>query len=163
MRNHLILLMFILTPALQGCSVMGGPQLGVTLDKNLEKPHMSYGWEAGPGFATVRANAGQVYRPSRDTQGRQEAVTYLVLEPWYYLGGSLGAAYSTTRGAGLHAGLWEGFGATLKKGGEVSCFFASNGRCAPAWSLAIGLRYLAGDVELYLSPKFGFIERVDFF
>ena len=38
----------------------------------------------------------------------REAVYCVALEPWYYVGGTLGAALSSQSGAGMVAGAWEG-------------------------------------------------------
>ncbi|MCA9539619.1 MAG: hypothetical protein KC620_12065 [Myxococcales bacterium] len=145
-----------------GCHAAAGPQVGYTFDRGL-----SYGWEAGGGLLYLHGNLGQVFRPAKRgaaSDGR-EWVGYLVAEPWYYAGATLGAAYGQHDGVGFAGGLWEAYVIPLagfedKREFDFDCF---DDTCRPTLSLAGGVRYLNGEWELYATPKVGFFQTVDFF
>ena len=132
-----------------GCHAAIGPQIGYTFDRGV-----SYGWEMGGGWAYIRGNTGQVYRPSKSEAAVNglETVAYLVAEPWYYVGGTLGVAGGQYDGVGFAGGLWEGAAIPIGSGDDS----------VPIVSLAAGVRYLNGAVEIYATPKFGIAQAIRF-
>jgi hypothetical protein len=105
------------------------------------------GWEAGGGWGTVRLNAGQMLE--RDLAGETRAITYFVLEPWFYVGTTLGFAYSREMGTVAALGLWEG----LPLRAKPSCVSRGD-RGAVIVTAAVGYRWI-GRHEIYFTPKIG--------
>lgn len=164
-RLALLVLSLAALGLVSGCHAAAGPQIGYTLDRG-----MSYGWEAGGGAGFVRGNVGQVIRPTKSTKPDDSAgdewVTYLAAEPWFYVGGTLGYAYSNLDAHGLAVGAWGGVAAPFGSiGGEPSDieFRCNGGKCRPVVAIAGGVRYINGEVELYLTPKLGVLQTIEFF
>jgi hypothetical protein len=160
MKQTTLLLVLASCLFLSGCHAAAGPQVGYTFDRGL-----SYGWEAGGGFAFLHGNVGQVIRPEAKPTApapSNEWVSYVVAEPWLYVGGTLGLAYSEQTGPGVAVGAWEGV--PLPVAGDRSDFDCGRGEpCRPIVTVAGGLRYLNGEFELYFTPKVGFLQTFTIF
>jgi len=86
-----------------------GPVFGITTEGSL-----SLGWELGGSYRGPLAHAslGGSYQLKRE--GNDPAYYhYLVLEPWFVVGGTIGAGLTDTREVRFVYGLWEGYTADL--------------------------------------------------
>lgn len=130
---------------------------------------VSYGWEAGAGeLGVVRLSTGGVYGSAETADPDQapasatpeRAVHYLALEP---LGLSIGFDW-TRHGTGFMGGVWGGWffntGDDFGKPPDSPSPFRIDIDCGdPAQqydllgSAALGVRYLGGQWEVYLTPK----------
>ena len=81
---------------------LGGPVLGVRLGAPVEGSRAIYGIEGGAGLGPERINAGV-------TRRLDETFVYLELDPWLYVGGTLGVGAVAETGR-VHPvlGIWEG-------------------------------------------------------
>jgi hypothetical protein len=151
-----------------GQQIAAGPVVGWVSGRG-----WSAGWEAGGGPMTTfkggdptpstpsllaRANVGMSWRPPLAGGDTHERVTYVVWEPWLFLGGTLGIRTSSSDGVHPVFGLWEGvpyvFGAFKR---EAPLY-----RCSPCatLSVAFGWRF-DGSGEFYLAPKVGILNGTD--
>ncbi len=121
-------------------SYLIGPLLGVSWGgKHVRQPSLLIGLEGGTSLHPfLPVNAGVSYR-------RHEAFLYGELDPWLYLGATIGVGYGTTSGAQPVLGVWSPVGCR-NSGPEGS------GRVA--MTLTVGYRW-TGAHELYLAPKVG--------
>jgi hypothetical protein len=149
-----------------GQQIAAGPVLGYASGRG-----MSAGWEAGGGPFTTTGNGdavptdgslvgrfslGMSWRASHDGAGAGERLTYAAWEPWFLVGGTFGAAHSSSSHAVQPLlGIWE---AAPYVFGGTSQGFSPLPRCSPCFtiSLAIGWRW-SGAGEFYLSPKVGIL------
>jgi hypothetical protein len=150
-----------------GVQAAAGPVVGYVKGRGA-----SLGWEAGGGpmktevhgyapelqFPSLiaRVNLGMSWRPSA-----RELVSYAAWEPWYLVGGTLGAAYSTAdRQVGLLAGVWEALPPWVWHPSSVAVPTSPN--CSPCYTVtvAFGWRWSRGG-EFYLAPKFGVLDGID--
>lgn len=90
----------------------------------------------------------------RSAQDEMESVHYVALEPWLFVGGTLGASFSEQRGVDPMVGFWEG--APIPIAGKCG----SGDRVKPIVSIAVGGRWLGGTHEVYLTPKVGVMECI---
>ncbi|MBI5608480.1 MAG: hypothetical protein HY902_06325 [Deltaproteobacteria bacterium] len=116
----------------------------------------------------AHAAVGQSWRPQpqqgdatrpflSEAQGRDhERLTYLVFEPWYGVGGTLGLALSSQDNK-LHGvvGAWEGYGGPQSLMGTP----LQKAGLDLAISVAAGFRWLGGAWELYVTPKLGVVTK----
>lgn len=149
-----------------GSQVAAGPVLGHAWGEGV-----SLGWEAGGGpmktevhssasltgpSLIARANGGMSWRPRA-----RNLVSYLAWEPWYLVGGSLGAAYSTgDRKVNPLFGVWEALPPSID--GERATTNYVPPSCSPCYTVSVpfGWRW-SGRNEIYLTPKFGILQGVD--
>jgi hypothetical protein len=118
-------------------SALVGPVLGIYWGRG--KPAAALlGVEGGVGCGPERINAGVTNRGG-------EAFAYLELDPWLYVGASLGVGYGFDTGWHGLVGVWEGVPIVLPDG----C--SEQGQIV---TLSIGYRY-TGRHELYFAPKAG--------
>jgi hypothetical protein len=151
--------------------VGGGPVIGATL-----RGHAVLGWEAGGGAGPLlRANIGGSYRipfaadyfaistssgvnsNRRPPKLTTEFVHYLVYEPGAIVGGTAGIAHSNFEGFSGSFGLWGGGPFPLSERDNNShnpLQSEKMGTWTPTFSLTIGWRYIAGEHEICLFPKF---------
>ncbi len=168
--------------AFTGCAgghLQAGPMLGYSPARGMT---WGWEAGAG-GLGLVRASTGGSYRAKLDPDPEPperaiadpdagsepqikaappaDYVHYLALEP---IGVSLGADYSSTGKLGFMAGLWAGWVVDLNPEGAFgpnpSGPFRPDIDCpdydpepALLFSAALGLRYLGGEWEVYLTPK----------
>jgi hypothetical protein len=118
-------------------NILGGLVVGFARADG--ESHGLIGVEGGVGFGPERFNVGAVRRDA-------ETFVYGELDPWWFVGASLGFGYGTTRGAEPVVGVWEGLP-----------MFADED-CGPDWqfllTISVGYRF-TGVHELYVSPKVG--------
>jgi hypothetical protein len=115
-----------------------GPVLGIFWGKG--KPRGALlGVEGGFGCGPERINAGVTNRGD-------EPFAYLELDPWLYIGASLGVGYGFDTGWSGIVGVWEGIPIELPE----SC--SERGEIV---TLSVGYRY-TGRHELYFAPKAGY-------
>lgn len=138
-----------------------GPVFGITTEGSL-----SLGWELGGSYRGPLAHAslGGSYQLKRE--GNDPAYYhYLVLEPWFVVGGTIGAGLTDTREVRFVYGLWEGYTADLDDPlltGGVK-YVDDDTRFHWVFSLSIGWRG-AGDTQLfYVTPKVWRLKGWDFF
>jgi hypothetical protein len=116
-----------------------GPVLGVSLH---DGAHVLFGGEGGYGDGPERANLGIEHRASK-------LFMYAELDPWWYVGGTLGAGIDSDGTLAPVLGVWEGM--PLDDGPS----------CDAGWhyelTVAVGYRY-TGVHELYMSMKAGMLE-----
>jgi hypothetical protein len=126
------------------------------------------GWEVSGGHGLLHGVVGQSFRapevdlvddrdeavqlPADPTEFLdEESVTYFAVEPWLYLGGTLGVTSSSADDdVGLCLGAWEG--APIMPWPALP-----SGELIPFVSAAIGVRWLHGTAELYFTPKLGLV------
>lgn len=125
-------------PPFEGPNVLVGPMLGFRFG-SAHGPRVIVGAEGGVGWGPERANLGIEWRYD---QGSWKALAYAVLEPWFFLGVTMGLGVDVN-GVRPVVGLWEGLGLAL------DC-----DEWSPTVSIAIGYRY-SGVPEIYLTPKVG--------
>jgi hypothetical protein len=148
-----------------GTQLAAGPVVGYVAKKGL-----SVGWEAGGGpmwehvssnatleFPSLiaRLNAGMSWRPFAP-----ELLSYVAWEPWFLVGGSAGAAYSSAdRQVHPLAGVWEAWLPALSQGTDEG--WNRPPACSPCYTftIALGWRWAAGS-EVYLAPKVGFLNGI---
>ncbi|MFZ4578847.1 MAG: hypothetical protein ACOYOB_10675 [Myxococcota bacterium] len=146
-----------------GCFSAVGPVFGYAFDRG-----GMVGWEISGGHGLLHGVVGQSIRPPDgdwgDGQGEEvqlpaeptefldeESVTYFAVEPWLYLGGTLGVTSSSADDdVGLCLGAWEG--APIMPWPALP-----SGELIPFVSAAIGVRWLHGTAELYFTPKVGLL------
>ena len=90
-----------------------------------------------------------------------ELVSYAAWEPWFLVGGSLGAAYTATdRKVHPLAGVWEAV--PWFEGHAMDQGFNRPPACSPCYtvSIALGWRW-AGGSEFYLAPKVSLLQGID--
>jgi hypothetical protein len=121
------------------CNVLVGPVLGVAFGGEKEG-HGLIGIEGGVGAGPERLNLGTQYRDG-------ETFTYVELDPWFWVGGSLGVGYGTRTGGHGILGLWEGVPGRGYENCERDSRFAM--------TLSLGYRW-TGVHEIYLAPKVGY-------
>ena len=138
-------------------NLAAGPVVAIRDDRGL-----ALGWELGAAFgrglvsnALTHVNVGGSYALlGTSNEGAEDlsVVHYLVWEPWFIVGGTLGVAIDT--GARFHPafGVWEGLLVELSTDEEVDPY-------APHrifLSFAFGFRWWGTEVsELYFTPKIG--------
>ncbi len=165
-------LLWIALALLTGCHAQVGPTLGYAPGRGVR-----FGWEGGGGIGPARGNIGQTYGtfefeadqpavqgcadgqlvelqpPSKQLVERFGFVTYAAFEPALALprpttplmpaaGGTIGGGFRNDLspvflGGGWAGGVWIPTVETLPK------------------SVVVGVRYIGGDVELYVAPKVG--------
>jgi hypothetical protein len=123
-----------------GVNILVGPVFGLQFGGTSDS-HSVFGIEGGAGLGPERVNLGLEYR-DRKTFG------YVELDPWLWLGVSLGAGVDSDGNFHPVGGVWEGV--PLK---FPDCK-ASSTQFAPAVTLSAGYRY-TGVHEIYLSLKAG--------
>ena len=161
---------FVVAVAAQAACGMGtqlaaGPVVGYVAKKGL-----SAGWEAGGGppnehlgtsatleFPSLIAHlsAGMSWRPFAP-----ELVSYAAWEPWFFVGGSGGAAYSSAdRKVHPLAGVWESSPPAISHGTDEG--WNRPPGCSPCYTftIALGWRWAAGS-EIYLTPKVGILDGI---
>lgn len=138
--------------ATTGCAGGFGPTVGYAFDRGI-----MFGWEAGGGCGPfLRGNVGGTYRATKGGDAI-EAVHYLAYEPWFGIGATGGVGYSTASGWTGVLGVWEGAAYVLPNEDGDSVSFIDTYYV----SLALGLRWLAGAMEIYLATKAGRLESSD--
>lgn len=160
--QQVVLLLMI--PFCTGCFASAGPVFGYALDRG-----GTLGWEASAGHWLAHGVVGHTRRPQAK-QGHEdlaadatvvteemarafddEGVTYFAIEPWFWVGATLGVAMVEGHKYASGAfGLWEG-GAVP----AVAMAAVTGKDFMPVFSLAAGVRWLDGVAELYLTPKLG--------
>jgi hypothetical protein len=123
---------------------------------------LALGWELGGAFGhdlasrvLSRVNVGGSYALfGTSNRGAEDlsVVHYVVWEPWFIVGGTLGVAID--KGARVHPafGAWEGFPIPLSTDDEID----SRSPHRIFLSIAFGFRWWGTDVnEFYLTPKIG--------
>ncbi|HTJ44780.1 MAG TPA: hypothetical protein VL463_21890 [Kofleriaceae bacterium] len=128
-----------------GTNYLVGPVLGYTFGGKTGGG-ASYGAEGGMGFGPERVNVGYAFRD-------QESFGYVELDPWFFVGGSLGVGVDDDGEAHAVLGAWEGL--PILVGG---CQTNPNEQ-RPAVTIAVGWRW-TGVHELYATVKAGFSERI---
>ena len=153
-------------PLCAGCYTAVGPVFGYAFDRG-----GSIGWELSGGSPFFHGSVGRAYRPSQDAADRAdrhialaydatpvdrtERITYITVEPWFIAGASLGGSISQIDPkVRLTAGVWEGMGVPIELSRGNAGRDAIN--YAPMGSLAVGLRWLHGAFDVYITPKIGF-------
>lgn len=153
----------------QGCLGAVGPVVGWSPTRG-----GTYGWEVSAGHLFLHAALGQSVRTAESAPRPQEeaatdlsaaqatsgvgrrttatpwvrvtadeTVTYFAAEPWYFGGATLGFTTSSADDdIGFDGGTWAG----------VAMADTTPG---PFASLSVGVRWLHGAAELYLTPKVG--------
>ncbi|HUS31777.1 MAG TPA: hypothetical protein VMZ53_24915 [Kofleriaceae bacterium] len=121
-------------------NVLAGPTVGIAWGHGHTR-HFSLGFEAGVGYMVERANVGIVRRAD-------ESLVYITLDPWLFVGATLGAGYGTESGFTPILGVWEGAPLGLQCEGRSSGDWATQG------TISISYRW-SGVHEILFSPKFG--------
>jgi hypothetical protein len=104
------------------------------------------GVEGGAGIGPQRINVGLVHRDG-------EALGYLELDPWLFIGASLGIGHADASGWHPVIGIWEGVPLTDPTGPDDEHHLMI--------TIAAGLRY-TGVLEFYVTPKIGSAPTYDF-
>jgi len=99
--------------------------------------HLLLGFEGGVGAGPERVNVGGTARAG-------EHFFYVELDPWLYVGGSLGVGVGGSSGVHPVLGVWDGFPASLPDCNRTDWIL----------TLSAGYRY-TGVHELYFAPKLG--------
>ena len=141
--------LLLLAGSVVGCHVGLGPTVGYRFDDGAR-----VGWEVTGGAAVLRASVGQAFGygegPNTDF--------YVAGEPGIIIGATLGADYASGKGWGFMPGAW--LGAPVYAPGDSDRRFDFQGM-QPMAAAAIGYRYVHGH-ELYFTPKFYLVERINF-
>lgn len=126
----------------ESLNLFAGPVLGLRLG---DPPggRLIVGFEGGPGASIVRLNLGVTRR-----LGHQ--LYYAELDPWFFVGGSLGVGVDSRGTAHPVLGLWEGVPLTLDAFHRCD----TTGDLRRAATLAVGYRW-TGVHELYVTVKAG--------
>jgi hypothetical protein len=126
-------------------NVMVGPLFGFRLSG--PSGHRGIiGVEGGVGLGPERLNGGHTWR-------RGETFTYVELDPWYLIGGTLGVGRASTGDWSPVIGVWEGIPIL---GGESNrhCDAVPDDGWHATVTASAGYRY-AGVHELYVTVKGG--------
>ncbi len=145
-----------------GDGVGFGPVLGITTSGSV-----SLGWElSGSYYATplLRVALGGSYHLQRKGDDPQY-FHYLALEPWIYVGATLGVAGTSESDTRLLYGLWEGWAQDLDAPllSNSFEFVDDDTRFHWVFSLTIGWRGIGRTQQFYITPKIWRIKGWDFF
>ena len=126
-------------------NVLIGPVFGIRLG-GPAGDRLTLGVEGGVGYGPERINMGFTHR-------LWKTFYYVELDPWLYVGGTLGVGIDSDGDPHPVIGAWEGIPLTFPEC-EGDGYFR-------AITIAGGYRY-TGVHELYLTPKAGFSEEICF-
>jgi len=125
-------------------NVLIGPVLGIRLGGH-DGPRGVFGVEGGVGIGPQRLNLGVEHRDGK-------LFSYIEIDPWFVLGGSVGVGIDSDGEAAPVLGLWEGI--MFKP-------YGCSDRYETAVTMAAGYRY-TGVHELYVTVKAGESQPVCF-
>jgi hypothetical protein len=130
-----------------------GPTFGVRLG-GPPGPREVLGIEGGVGAAPHRLNLGFRRRVGLSS------LYYFELDPWFFLGGSLGFGIERDDAGSERAqpvlGVWEGLAFPLTQ--TPNCLDVPvDHHYYPTISVSVGYRY-TGIHEIYFAPKFGYVQ-----
>ena len=138
-----------------------GPVLGITTDGSV-----SLGWELSGSYGgpLLRGAVGGSYHLQRSPE-QPRYFHYMALEPWVYVGGTLGLAVTDAPTVKVMYGLWEGWaqdlGSPLLDGSYD--FVDDDTRYHWVFTLSIGWRGMSGTQQFYITPKIWTLKGWDFF
>lgn len=118
-------------------SASAGPTVGISWGTGVPA-HLIVGLEAGVGFnALLYANGGVTYR-------NHELFSYVELDGWFLVGGTLGFGYGTFSEWQAVAGIWEALP------------LSDNGPCSKTQIVSVSFGYRwTGLHEIYVAGKYG--------